>query len=114
MTHKKYPTDLDLNSEKDVHLDDANDLALVSGVAQLRQSIAIDVMDELQDLVGSPVTPEEIGLLEESIREGLNEDPQLKEVVNVTVTEYDRGNNSITIEARTIDSDTFTIDEVSP
>lgn len=108
-----YPTDLDLNGDKDIHLSGANDLALVSGVHQLEQSVAIDVMDELEAFVGGRVTGKNLGLLEERLRQALNDDPQLDEVRLVNVEEYDRGAQSITAEIITTQNDNFTI-QVAP
>lgn len=108
-----YPTDLDLDDSKDIHLDGANDLATVSGVDQLSQSVAIDVMDEIQDFIGGRVTGKNIGLLEERIRQGLNDDPQLSEVQSVNIEEYDRRDNSITMEIVTIKNADFTIEVTS-
>lgn len=108
-----YPTDLDLDDSKDIHLNGANDLATVSGVDQLSQSVAIDVMDEIQDFIGGRVTGKNIGLLEERIRQGLNDDPQLSEVQAVNIEEYDRRDNSITMEIVTIENKDFTIEVTS-
>jgi len=105
-----YPTDLDLDSSKDVYLDGSNDLAVVSGEAQLRQSVAIDAMDEIQEFIGGRVTGKNVGLLEERLRRAFNDDPQLDEVVNVNVVEYDRRTNELVIEATTIENENFTIE----
>jgi hypothetical protein len=108
-----YPTDLQLNGDKDIFLDGANDLATVSGVRQLEQSVAIDVMDEIQNFIGGRVTGKNIGLLEERVRQGLNDDPQLSEVRQVNVREYDRRTDEIKIDIIVSQNDDFTI-EVSP
>ena len=105
----EYPTDFDLNSDKDIHLDGANDIALVSGVSQLEQSVAIDVMDEIQEFIGGRVTGKNVGLLEERLRQGLNDDPQLDRVVSVNVVEYDRRDDSLSVDIVTIKNEDFTI-----
>lgn len=105
-----YPTDLDLNRNKDIHLDGANDLALTSGIEQLQQSTAIDVFDELQQFIGGRLNGENLGLLEERIRQGLNDDPQLSTVRNVNVMEYDRGTESITVSVEVVDNENFTLE----
>lgn len=105
-----YPTDLDLNSDKDIHIDAANDLATVSGIRQLTQSVAIDAMDEIQDFIGGRVTGKNVGLLEERLRQGLNDDPQLSEVRSVNLTEYDKQAGTITIEILTIENEDFTLE----
>jgi hypothetical protein len=101
------PTDIELSQDKDVFLDDGNDLALVSGQTQLQQSVAIDVFDELQDFVGGRLTGQRIGLLEERIRNGLNDDPQVGEVVQVNVTEYNRSTSTVDIEVQVADDEDF-------
>lgn len=106
----EYPTDLDLNSDKDIHLNGANDLALTSGVAQLEQSVAIDVMDVLDDFIGGRVTGTNIGLLEERVRQALNDDPQLDEVRSVEIVEYDRRTDEVMMEVLTIKDDDFTLE----
>ena len=109
----EYPTDLDLNSDKDVHFNGANDLAVVNGEDQLLQSVAIDAMDEIQKFIGGRVTGKNVGLLEERLRQAFNDNPQLDEVVNVSVVEYDRRTDELIIEATTIENENFTLDGVS-
>lgn len=106
----EYPTDLAINDEKDIYLDDGNDLALVNGVQQLRQSVGIDVMDELQAFIGGRITGTTIGRLEERIRRGLDDDPQLAGVRDVTIQEYDRGEETVLITAEVVGDDDFTIE----
>lgn len=106
----EYPTDLRLNEEKDIHLDAGNDLALVSGEEQLRQSIGIDVLDEISAFVGSRITGTNIGRLEERIRKGLNDDPQLAAVRNVTIEQFDRRDDTVEITAEVVGDDDFTLE----
>lgn len=108
-----YPTDLDLNEGKDIHLDGSNDLALTSGIEQLQQSVAIDVMDELRDFVAGRLTGPNIGLLEERIRAGLNDDPQVGDVRSVTLDTYDRRNSTVEISVFVVEDENFTL-EVTP
>jgi len=109
----EYPTDLDLDSSKDIHLSGANDLSLVSGEDQLKQSVAIDAMDEIQEFIGGRVTGKNVGLLEERLRQAFNDDPQLDEVVSVNVVEYDRRTDALTIEATTVENEDFTLEGVT-
>lgn len=106
----EYPTDVDLNTDKDIHLDGANDLALTSGIEQLQQSVAIDVFDELQNFIGGRLTGETLGLLEERVRQALDDDPQLSTVRSVDILEYNRGTQSVTISIEVIDDEDFTIE----
>lgn len=109
----EYPTDLDLNEGKDIHLDSTNDLTLTSGIAQLQQSVAIDVMDELRDFVGGRLTGKNVGQLEESIASGLNDDPQVDTVRSVSLDTYDRQNKTVEITVHVVENDDFTL-EVEP
>lgn len=106
----EYPTDFDLNEDKDTHLDGANDLALTSGVEQLQQSVGIDVMDELRDIVGGRLTGQNIGKLEERISRALNEDPQLASVRSVTLETYNRDTSTVEITAHVVQNDDFTLE----
>lgn len=109
----EYPTDIDLNSDKDVHLNGANDLALVGGEEQLRQSVAIDVMDEIEDFIGGRVTGKTLGLLEERFLQAFNDDPQLDEVISVNIKQYDRRTDELIIEAKTVKNEDFTLEGVT-
>lgn len=105
----EYPTDLDLNGDKDVHLDGANDLATTSGIAQLEQSVGIDAMDEIQDFIGGPITGKTVKKLEQRLRQGFNEDPQLESVRSVSIDEYDRRTGTIRIDVTVVSNNDFTI-----
>lgn len=105
----EYPTDLDLDSNRDTHLDETNDLAVTSGVEQLQQSVGIDVMDELEDFVAGRLTGENIGRLEERIRQGLDADPQLSDVRNVTIEQFNRQNNTVQIGVHVVENEDFTL-----
>lgn len=106
----EYPTDIDLDGNKDVHLDSTNDLATTSGVEQLQQSVGIDVLDELQAFISGRLTGSNVGQLEERIRSGLDDDPQLESVRNVTITQFDRQTNTIDITVSTIKNEDFTLE----
>jgi hypothetical protein len=105
----EYPTDFNLNSSKDVYVDASNDIALVSGVAQLRQSVAIDVFDETSQLIGGKVTGQDFGRIESAIRESLNDDPQLAEVQQVSVEEFNKDTNEVTVTVLTTANNEFTL-----
>mgnify|MGYP000565407382 CR=1 FL=1 len=106
----EYPTDLRLNEDKDIAIDDANDLALVSGVDQLEQSVAIGVLDEIQTFLGSRVTGARIGRLEERIQTGLSEDPQVGTITNVSVETFDRQTNTISVDVSVLQNNDFTLE----
>lgn len=105
-----YPTDINLNSGFDVHVGPDGDLVTTSGVAQLEQSVAIDVADEVDDFVSSRITGENIGFLEQAIREGLNDDPQIEAVRSVTITEYDKSTDTISVDVFTVENEEFELE----
>lgn len=104
------PRDIAINEDKEVYLDDVNDLAIVSGDDQLEQSIAIDVMDVTQRFAGRRVTAQSIGLLEQRILEALEEDPQVGTIRMVSVEEFDKRNDTVTVAVSLLEDEDFTIE----
>lgn len=104
-----YPTDLELDETKDIRLDASNDLSLVSGEQQLQQSVAIDVMDEVRGLLSRGLTGKGIGLLEERVRSGLEQDPQVGAVRSVSVESFDRASASVQIDVTLVRNEDFTL-----
>lgn len=103
-------TDIRLDDGMDIEIDAGNDIGTVSGHEQLEQSLAIDVMDELQDIVGGRVSGQNIGVLEERMREALNEDPQVGDIAYVNVEEFDRRTATATAEVGVVEDENFTIE----
>jgi hypothetical protein len=103
-------TDLDIEQDKDIHLDSANDLATVSGIAQVQQSVAFDVLDVTKEFVAGPVEGGTLGLLEERIRKSVNADEQTAEVLSVDITEYNREDNRVIVEVTTVEEPNFTLE----
>jgi 2-polyprenyl-6-methoxyphenol hydroxylase-like FAD-dependent oxidoreductase len=101
--------DIGIDQNRDVYLDDGNDLGLVSGNAQLEQSVAIDVLDETRRFIGSTVTAQTIGLLEQRIGEGLADDPQVATIRDVSVEEFDKRDNSVTVSVSVAEDEDFTL-----
>lgn len=100
-------TDLGLNENKDVYIDSSNDLGLVSGIDQLTQSVGIDVFDETSQLIGNKLTGQQIGRIESQITAALNDDPQLADVVDVTIESYNITNGTIDISVLTVADESF-------
>lgn len=99
--------DIGLDSDGDVHTDSGNDLALVTGQAQLEQSVYIDVGDVMNQLIGGNITATNISLVEKRIKDALNDDPQLDDVQSVTVEEFDKRTNTLTVTAITTENEQF-------
>jgi len=102
-------TDLSLNEYKDIHLNDANDLAVVTGQDQLEQSTAIDVLDVLTDFVGSNVSGEQIGQLETAIQSALEDDPQVTSVQNVSVSTFNTDTGEVAVDVSVLGDNDFTL-----
>lgn len=105
----EYPTDAELNEQKDIFVDEAGDISLVSGIDQLAQSVGIDIFDETQDFTGSKLTGLTIGRLEAQIRDGLDNDPQLDDIVSVTIRSFDEEAGNVFIEVVTTANNEFTL-----
>lgn len=109
----EYLTDIHLNSDRDIHLDDANDLALVSGRSNLEQSVAIAVGDAIEQFIGGNMDGTTVAVLEERVRQALEDDPQVESVQSVSVEQFDKRTNSISLDVTVEENENFSI-EVSP
>lgn len=105
-----FMQDLDLNEDRDIHLDDANDLALTSGKKNLEQSVAIVAGDAIREFIGSSIQGKTVALLEVRIRNAIDADPQVDSVHSVTVEEFDKRDNSVILSVVAEDNDDFLIE----
>lgn len=106
----EYPTDIKISEDdRNIFLDDTNDLATIGGVANLEQSVAIAVMNATRQFIGDKLTGSSVGLLEEKVRQALQRDPQIERVVSVEMTEFDRSQDKVTMDVTTIEDETFQI-----
>lgn len=104
-----YLTDLDVNQDKDIHLDSANDLTTTGGLANLEQSVGLVTMDITSRLISGEVTGENLALLEERIRQHLNEDPHVEDVLRVEARTFNRESGVITLDIFVDRNKSFTI-----
>lgn len=88
-------TDIKVNRQRDVETDDTNDLAVVSGIDNVQQSVGNNVSDITQALVGTKLTGARVGALEQGIEDALEDDPQVGTVGEVTVTEFNKQTNTV-------------------
>lgn len=109
----EYLTDIKINRDRDIHLDDSNDLALISGERNLEQSIGIVASDAIDKFVGSTITGTSIGLLEERLLRYLDRDPHVENVREVEVTEFDRRTETISMEALLEETETLPLEVFS-
>ena len=110
VTMPDYLTDIHLDGDRDIHLDDANDLALVSGRRNLEQSVMIAVGGAIERFVGGNIDGTTVSLLEERIRQALDVDPQIETVRSVSVEQFDRRNDTITLDVSVGENEDFTIE----
>ena len=103
-------TNLLIDEELDIVIDTTNDLGTVSGIQQLEQSVAIDVLDVTRQFVGSRLTGSQIGLLEERVLRSLEDDEQVGEVLDVVVSQYDEAAQSVTMEIIVLEDENFEIE----
>ena len=103
-------TDLLIDEDLDIVIDTTNDLGTVSGIQQLEQSVAIDVLDVTRQFVGSRLTGGQIGLLEERVLRSLEDDEQVGEVLDVVVLQYDEAAQSVTMEIIVLEDENFEIE----
>jgi len=103
-------TDLLIDEDLDIVIDTTNDLGTVSGIQQLEQSVAIDVLDVTRQFVGSRLTGSQVGLLEERVLRSLEDDEQVGEVLDVVVSQYDEAAQSVTMEIIVLEDENFEIE----
>lgn len=106
----EYPTDLDINENKDIHLDASNDLTLTSGIEQLQQSVALDVLNDLEDFLGGRLNGRNLGRLETAIRLSLESDPQVGDVRTVTVESFNRETGRVAIDVTLTQNEDFSLE----
>lgn len=105
-----YPTDIKISEDdRNIFVDSTGDIATIGGLNNLEQSVAIGVMNATKQFIGSRITGTTVGLLEERVREALNDDPQIKGITSVDIQEFDRGSNTIIMDITTSQDETFTI-----
>jgi hypothetical protein len=103
-------TDIRVNEDIDIYLDSANDLATISGIEQLEQSTALDVLGQVRNFSGGRLTGESVGLLEERVQESLQSDPQIDRIISVTVSRYDKDTGDVALDVVVTENEDFTIE----
>lgn len=106
-------TDLQIDSDRQVFLGDDGDLATVSGIPNVEQSVAIEAGDVLRPLIGEPMTDETFGDVEAELEQVLSRDPQIDSVERVNVTKVNTSTGTVTVSVFTSFNNSFEI-EVTP
>lgn len=104
--------DLQLNTDRQVHLDDTGDLDQTSGVETVKQSAMLNAGQFLRPLVGEPITAQRIGHAESKIKQTLQNDPQIASVRSVRISAIDKDTNSVTIDVHTDVEHEFVIEDI--
>jgi len=97
--------DLGLNTTADTHLTDGNDLALVDGNRRLEQHAFLNVADDVQQFIGGRLTGQNVAEIENAIATALDGAEDIDTIVSVDIVEYDRGSNSVVVDALTQSND---------
>lgn len=106
----EFYRDLKLDSDKDIIVDGTNDLALTETQDEnISQTVYLSVSAELGSLFGRPLTPQVVESMRSLIREALQADPQIDEVVAVDITEVNRAENSVTARVVMLEDDDFVV-----
>ncbi|WP_226041164.1 hypothetical protein [Natrinema sp. DC36] len=103
-------TDIRIDGNRDIEIGHSNDIAVVSGQANVEQSISIATSDSISKFVGSRITGTNISLLEKRVEDALEDDPQVGEVLDVTILEFDKRNDTIEIGVELVEDEDFTIE----
>jgi hypothetical protein len=99
--------DIAVNTDLDLFIDGQGDIGTVSGFPQIEQSVLLDVFGETDDSIGSRMTGGNIGVLEQRIKEALQNDEQLSDIIRVNVTEINNERDEIRFEVYTVEDPTF-------
>lgn len=105
-----YLTDIAIDEHRDIYIDGANDLATISGKPNLEQSIALSTLDVTRRYIGRKVTAEDLGLLEERVREYLEQDPHIGSIVSVETETFNRDSGIVTMRVELTESESFTVE----
>jgi hypothetical protein len=93
----------------DIVLAADNDANTVSGRQRLEQGIGIFVSDEFDDDIGRVLSSQSITDITKSINEAVDRDSEIGQVQSVTITEINRDDNTVTVDAKLSQADDSTI-----
>lgn len=98
----------------DIILNQTNDLELVSGIDNVKQSVALDVRDVAHFAVGSSITSTTIYELTAAIERSLATDPQITPPTSVKLESINQDANILNYHVVTRDNEEFTLEMVLP
>lgn len=94
----EVPTDLRLDSDRQVQLGPDRDLDQIDGLAAVGQSLVINSGNVLRSLVGGPLTGQQLSRAEDQLTRALRNDVQIDNVERVSVETVNRSTNVVTIK----------------
>lgn len=92
------PVDLRIDGDRQVGLGDTGDLDLTVGLDNLAQSVTVALGDQLRSLVGEPITPTKINVVESNVLSVLQNDVQISNVRSVEVSEINTSTDTVTLD----------------
>lgn len=106
-------TDIEMDRDRQVFVGPDGDLSLVSGIANVEQSLAISAGDVLRPLIGEPIQDSTFADTEATLTEILQDDPQLESVNRVSIDRVNTTTGVVYVEIFVEYNNSFTA-EVSP
>lgn len=106
-------TDL-LIDRNDIRLNKTNDIALVDGIENVKQSVALDVRDITHFAIGSNINANTIYDVTAAIERSLAADPQITAPTTVELQSINKDANELQFDITTRDNEGFTLDLVLP
>lgn len=111
MAEPEFYRDAKLDSDGDIIIADHGDLAVTQTQDEnITQSVYLSVAGDLDRQKGRPITGEVLENIRSLIQSGLEEDPQVGEVLAVDITEINRVDNSVTARVIMVEDEDFEIE----
>lgn len=86
-----------LDEDFDLIIDSTGDIDETRGSAELQKDVAFNLVLELQDILGRPVTKEVLALTKSVTNDVLVEDPRVNNVVSIEVRKVDENSDELEI-----------------
>lgn len=102
-------TDLEVDGT-DIVYTDTKDLGTVDGLENVRQSAASSVGAEIESLIGGVISPRMIRKTQRKIKDALLDDPQIGDILSVTISKIDRPNNTVEVNVQCLENPDFTLE----
>lgn len=101
------PVDLAIDEDRQVSIGADKDLAQTVGLDNVAQSLVISLGNVLRPLIGEPVTPSKIDSVEDRVRRVLQNEVQISDIEDVSVSEINSGTNTVVFDVRVGYNNTF-------